>query len=161
MVPPRRGVASLPTRLPGLALSLALRQSFQLPARSGFMDPAIIEVALPLAVPGTFHYRVPPELQAQVAVGREVVVPLGRRRLSGAVVAVGTEPPADLAAPIRDILEITPGQPLFSESQIPFFRWLSRYYLTPLGEVIRTALPGELGASPAGWHGSLRWVAGL
>ncbi|MBP1725762.1 MAG: primosomal protein [Deltaproteobacteria bacterium] len=106
------------------------------------MDPAIIEVALPLAVPGTFHYRVPPELQAQVAVGREVVVPLGRRRLSGAVVAVGTEPPADLAAPIRDILEITPGQPLFSESQIPFFRWLSRYYLTPLGEVIRTALPG-------------------
>jgi len=106
------------------------------------MDPAMIEVALPLAVPGTFHYRVPPELQAQVAVGREVVVPFGRRRLTGSIVAVGTEPPPDLAAPIRDIVEITPGEPLFSESQIPFFRWLSSYYLTPLGEVIRTALPG-------------------
>jgi len=106
------------------------------------MDPAMIEVALPLAVPGTFHYRVPPELQAQVAVGREAVVPFGRRRLTGSIIAVGTEPPPDLAAPIRDILEITPGEPLFSESQLPFFRWLSAYYLTPLGEVIQTALPG-------------------
>ncbi len=106
------------------------------------MDPAMIEVALPLAVPGTFHYRVPPELQAQLAVGREVVVPFGRRRLTGSIVAVGTEPPPDLAASIRDILEITPGQPLFSESQTPFFRWLSSYYLSPLGDVIQTALPG-------------------
>jgi primosomal protein N' (replication factor Y) len=106
------------------------------------MDPAIIEVALPLAVPGTFHYRVPPELGAQVVVGQEVMVPFGRRRLTGSVVSVGTEPPPDLAAPIRDILEITPGEALFSELHLPFFRWLSVYYLTPLGEVIRSALPG-------------------
>ncbi|HVO84793.1 MAG TPA: primosomal protein N' [Syntrophobacteria bacterium] len=106
------------------------------------MDPAMIEVALPLAVPGTFHYRVPPELQDEVAVGREVVVPFGRRRLSGSIVAVGTEPPADLAPSIRNIVEITPGEPLFSEVQLPFFRWLSAYYLVPLGEVIQTAIPG-------------------
>jgi primosomal protein N' (replication factor Y) len=106
------------------------------------MDTAIIEVALPLAVPGTFHYRVPPELQAQVAVGREVVVPFGRRRLSGSIVAVGSELPADLAASIRDVLEITPGEPLFSGVHLTFFRWLSSYYLTSLGDVIRTALPG-------------------
>jgi primosomal protein N' (replication factor Y) len=106
------------------------------------MDSAIIEVALPLAVPGTFHYRVPPELQAEVAVGREVVVPFGRRRLSGLIVAVGTVPPADLATSIRDVLEISPGEPLFSGVHLPFFLWLSSYYLIPLGDVIQTALPG-------------------
>jgi len=105
------------------------------------MNPVLVEVALPPPVPGTFHYRLPSDLRHEAAVGREVLVPFGRRRLTGAIVALAADPPADLETPLRDILQIIPGDPLFSETHLAFFRWLSTYYLVPLGEVIRTALP--------------------
>jgi primosomal protein N' (replication factor Y) len=109
--------------------------------RQAPMNSVVVEAALPLPVPGTFHYLVPPELRHEVAVGREVLVPFGRRRLTGAIVALAADPPADLETPLREILHVIPGEPLFSETHLPFFRWLSTYYLVPLGEVIRTALP--------------------
>ncbi|MDH4320999.1 MAG: primosomal protein N', partial [Desulfobulbaceae bacterium] len=35
-------------------------------------------------------------------------------------------------------------EPLFPAAMIPFFRWLADYYLHPIGEVIKGALPGGL-----------------
>jgi len=44
-----------------------------------------IEVALPLPLRKTFTYEVPAELRAEVSPGKRILVPFGRRLLTGFV----------------------------------------------------------------------------
>jgi len=100
-----------------------------------------IDVAVALPVHGTFTYRVPDDLLRHAAVGKRVLAPFGRRRVTGYVLGPG-KGCADLE--IRPILDVLDEQPLFPEALIPFFKWTAAYYLHPLGEVIKAALPGGL-----------------
>lgn len=45
---------------------------------------------------------------------------------------------------IKSILDILDEKPLFPSSIVPFFRWISEYYIYPIGEVIKSALPSGL-----------------
>ncbi|MBW2624841.1 MAG: primosomal protein N' [Deltaproteobacteria bacterium] len=105
------------------------------------MSTIFVEVAVVLPVIGTYYYRVPPDLRREVAVGRQVLVPFGRRRLTGYVLRLEEQLPATMDAAIRDVLQVSSEECYFSEAHLPFYRWLSNYYLAPLGEVIRSALP--------------------
>jgi len=105
------------------------------------MSAILVEVAVVLPVTSTYHYRVPPELTEKAAVGRQVLVPFGRRRLTGYILSVGSQAPADTETTIRDILRITSEEFYFTEAHLPFYRWLSSYYLAPLGAVIQSVLP--------------------
>ena len=44
----------------------------------------------------------------------------------------------------KAVLRLLDPIPVFDESQLPFFEWISRYYLAGLGEVIATALPSRM-----------------
>ncbi|UCG14340.1 MAG: primosomal protein N' [Deltaproteobacteria bacterium] len=105
------------------------------------MSKLFVEVAVVLPVFSTYHYRVPPELSDEVAVGRSVLIPFGRRRLTGYIVSLDTQPPATVRTEIRDILQVSPDEHFLAETHLPFYRWLSSYYLAPFGEVIQSALP--------------------
>ncbi|MEE2827556.1 MAG: primosomal protein N' [Myxococcota bacterium] len=99
----------------------------------------IAELAIPLPLPGRFHYRVPQEIDADLKVGQAVCVPFGRRRLTGYVLGIGARPPEGVR--LRDIIEIQTEEPLFPETLVETYEWISNYYFHPLGEVVRTALP--------------------
>jgi len=45
---------------------------------------------------------------------------------------------------IKRILDVLDDHPLFPKEMIPFFKWISNYYIYPLGETIKSALPGGL-----------------
>ncbi len=100
-----------------------------------------IEVAAALPVFGTYTYRLPEALRSRANTGHRVLVPFGRRRVTGYILgpAAGTRPDA-----VKDVLDLLDAQALFPENLIPFFRWVADYYLHPLGEVIRGALPSGL-----------------
>jgi primosomal protein N' (replication factor Y) len=103
--------------------------------------PVFIEVAIALPVYGTFTY----ELQhPPAAAGQRVLVPFGRRRVTGYVLG---ETAADPQLEIKPVLDILDEVPLFPQQMIPFFRWIADYYLHPLGEVIRSALPAGVNVS--------------
>ncbi|MBU0682119.1 MAG: primosomal protein N' [Proteobacteria bacterium] len=76
------------------------------------------------------------------ALGVRVLVPLGRRRVTGYV--LGTTPKLDTEYTIRPILDILDQEPLFGADMVPFFKWIADYYQYPIGEVIKCALPGGL-----------------
>jgi primosomal protein N' (replication factor Y) (superfamily II helicase) len=101
----------------------------------------VAEVAVPLPLPGPFHYSIPDRLVGRVAVGHAVYVPFGPRRLTGYVLAVLPVPPDDRK--LKDVLQLGADEPLFRPELIPLYRWIARYYGHPLGEVIRTAIPGS------------------
>ncbi len=97
-----------------------------------------LEVAIPLPVPGTFTYAVPEELEEQARVGSRVLVPFGRRKLTGFVVRLQDEP---AVADVKDIIEVLDVEPVASAQMIELTRWVADYYLASWGEVLRAALP--------------------
>lgn len=100
------------------------------------------EVAIPLPVEKTFHYAVPPQLRSLCEVGTRVLVPLGRRQVTGYVLAQTPHLPPDISdKDIKAIIDCLDEAPLFDEGMLRFFRWVADYYLAPLGQVIKTALP--------------------
>ena len=100
-----------------------------------------IEVAVALPVFNTFTYSVPDNLSSSVSSGLRVLVPFGNRRITGYV--LGPCSASDRIG-IKPILDVLDDAPLFPESAIDFFKWIADYYIYPLGEVIKCALPGGL-----------------
>jgi primosomal protein N' (replication factor Y) len=100
-----------------------------------------IDVAVALPVYNTFTYSVPETFRSRATAGKRVLVPFGNRKVTGYILGPrknGTQ------TEIKSILDVLDGEPLFPVSMIPFFRWVADYYLHPIGEVIKSALPGGL-----------------
>jgi primosomal protein N' (replication factor Y) len=97
-----------------------------------------VSVAVPVVVDRGFSYRVPDDWDAVPPAGTRVLVPFGPRVLLGIVRPVAPEP---TDAP-KDLLE-TLGEALPADV-VRLCEWISDYYVAPIGEVYRTALPGLL-----------------
>ncbi|RLB89078.1 MAG: hypothetical protein DRH10_06555 [Deltaproteobacteria bacterium] len=100
-----------------------------------------VKVAVALPVFKTFTYEVPEPLCSSVMVGKRVLVPFKNLQLTGYILAIRDT--ADVAD-VKKILDILDDVPLFPPSMVPFFRWIADYYLYPIGQVIKGALPGGL-----------------
>lgn len=107
------------------------------------------EVAVVAPIRKTLTYARPEGTgpESDILPGQRVLVPLGRRLITGYVLGpVDAEETSAAGHEIKPIAELLDPAPLFPQSLIPFFRWVAGYYHYPLGEVIRTALPGGLTA---------------
>jgi len=104
-------------------------------------DRSFVEVAVALPVEDTFYYQVPQNLYEMVEIGKRVLVPFGKRRVTGYI--VGEQAHLE-RQDVKEILEILDDVPLFSPPMIPFYQWVSSYYYYPLGEVIKGALPAGI-----------------
>jgi primosomal protein N' (replication factor Y) len=103
----------------------------------GAAETALADVAVPVPLPRPLTYLVPDRLAARVAPGRRVLCTIGSRRVVGVVVGTRRgEPPAG-GKPLLDVLE---GASL-PDDVLAFLGRLSSYYLAPIGEVMRLALP--------------------
>lgn len=102
------------------------------------MPKKCVTVAVPLPVTSTFTYSVPDELAAQAVVGTRVVVPFGRRRLTGFVIG---HDGAHRATGVKDVLEVVDVGPVLDAAMLKLAAWIADYYLAPLGEVLRAMLP--------------------
>jgi primosomal protein N' (replication factor Y) len=98
----------------------------------------LVTVAPATRIDMTLTYRVGEQFASKAAVGSRVLVPLGRRVVTGFIVATG----GSYSGEIREIIDLLDAEPLFDEGTFRFFRFLADYYGAPLGEVIRKALPG-------------------
>jgi len=103
------------------------------------------EVAIPVAVHGTFTYAIPPELRDAVRLGSRVEVPFGAKRNTGFVVALSDHAPeGSRIKPIRGVLD--DDEPALLPEIIDLCRWAAEYYIAPLGEMLRVALPANMSA---------------
>ena len=105
--------------------------------------PMLAEIAVPVSVRIPYTYLVPKPLEKDLRVGHRVLVPFGSRSLSGYVLELSRTQPDKVLKTIKEILDPAP---LFPSEMVPFFRWISEYYLYPIGLVVQTGLPGGLSA---------------
>ncbi|MEW6185037.1 MAG: primosomal protein N' [Thermodesulfobacteriota bacterium] len=90
-------------------------------------------------------YEVPDDSQQPPRVGQRVLVHLKKKQVTGFLWEKIENPPSDVE--IKSILRILDPQPLFSRAMVTFFSWIADYYLHPLGQVLKTALPPGLSVS--------------
>lgn len=109
--------------------------------------PRFVDIALPVPLFKTFTYAVPTDTSYAVSIGSRVVVPFGKRTLTGVVVDEKLESDLPRIRPVSDVLD---EQPIFTPEMIAFAEWISRYYLCPLGETFKSMLPQ--GMSPESSH---------
>ncbi len=102
-----------------------------------------LDIAIALPVYNTFTYRIPENFSNFISVGKRALVPFGKRKVTGYILG-SCEKTIRNEIKIKSILDILDKKPLFPSSIIPFFRWISEYYIYPIGEVIKSALPGGL-----------------
>ncbi|MBC7660429.1 MAG: primosomal protein N' [Chitinophagaceae bacterium] len=98
-----------------------------------------LDVAVPVVLDQTFTYT----SNAALMAGVRVKVSFGRQTLVGVV--VGSSPIAPQSKfELKPILEIIDTEPVYSTVLLELGRWLSSYYLHPIGEVLKSMLPVSL-----------------
>lgn len=100
----------------------------------------IIDVAVPVRVPGTFHYLLKPEQETEIQVGSVVEIPFKNRKTHGFVVGFPTQTTID-PKKLKEAETVLVSESLFDSGMLDFLKWVSEYYHHPLGEVIATAIP--------------------
>ncbi len=100
--------------------------------------PQYATVMLTIPHENGFTYEIPPEFQEQVRIGIQVVVPFGKRYLSGIVMETSERIPQVIGdvqiKPIKDIITSTP---LVTPELKELLKWISEYYVCQLGESYR------------------------
>src|SRR5262249_48297190 len=118
-------------------------------AREGAGVPDILRVAVPVPLPQLFDYLPPPGRSAQsIPPRRRVLVPFGRGRRVGGVVASAAEALVDRAQ-LKPVLELLDPTPLLTTESLRTLEFTARYYQHALGEVLQTALPVGLRSARA------------
>ena len=104
-----------------------------------------VDVILPLPLDGLFTYSVPTTLAGQVKIGVRVLVPFGRSKTYVGIVAKSNLN-HDAQIHIKDILQVLDAEPILLPHQLQLWQWIADYYLSPIGEVYKAALPSGLKA---------------
>ncbi|MCD4679474.1 MAG: DEAD/DEAH box helicase family protein, partial [Bacteroidales bacterium] len=102
-----------------------------------------VDVLLPLPVPGVFTYRVPRDMNQDVSIGKRVVVQFGRSKIYTALIHKIHQTPPQEHIP-KYILSVLDNYPVVNAKQFDFWKWISEYYMSTLGEVMNVALPSAL-----------------
>ena len=107
------------------------------------MSLLVASVAVPRPVRRLFTYSVPEALAPRCLSGVRVIVPFGRRKLTGYVLDVRpTEGAADTAFRLKAVVDVLDPEPVLDPQVLELARFAADYYVASLGEMIRSALPG-------------------
>src|SRR5262249_10877466 len=100
----------------------------------------LADVALPVPLARIFSYEVPPALARSACVGARVTCAFGARRVVGVVLGLrgGGRRPGVKLTPLLAVID---GEPAVPADLLAFLRDVAAYYLAPVGEVVRLALP--------------------
>jgi primosomal protein N' (replication factor Y) len=111
----------------------------------------LVRVAVPVPALDSLTYSLPERLQVPV-VGARVLVPLGKRVLTGCVVANGesdSQSSSLLAASIKPIIEILDEEPFLPPDVVRLASWVAEYYACGIGEAVATAMPPLAASKPS------------
>jgi primosomal protein N' (replication factor Y) len=99
-----------------------------------------LDVVLPLPIKETFTYEITPAEAKIIQPGMRILVPFGKRKKYTAIAWHTHQVPPKTYAP-KQIDSIIDMEAVLQPIQLKFLRWIANYYLSPIGLVLRTAMP--------------------
>ena len=111
-----------------------------------FSSDPLVDVAVPVPMIGksVLSYSAPAVFASRLVPGVRVVVPVGRRKITGIFLHRSKEQNITQKEKIKEILDIIDETPVFSHDLINLWQWAARYYLTSPGEMLSVMLPGGM-----------------
>ena len=103
-----------------------------------------IDVILPVPLTGLFTYSLPEGVE--VRIGQRVLVNFGRNKTYVGIVAKTHRGPIPSDVKIKSILQVLDVMPILLDTQLRLWQWIADYYMSPIGEVYKAALPSGLKA---------------
>lgn len=88
-----------------------------------------------------FDYLIPDELERKVGLGSRVVVPFGKRKVEGYVLALKEKSPY---APLKEIDALLGEEPALNGEMIELAKWIAQRYFSPLYLAIQAMVPSPL-----------------
>ncbi len=103
-----------------------------------------VDVVLPLPLDGLFTYSVPDEMAGGVCLGVRLLVPFGKSKTYTAMAVRLHDERPDFE--VKAILAVVDDAPVLPERQFRLWQWIAEYYMAPLGDVFKAAMPSGLKA---------------
>lgn len=108
------------------------------------MSEVYANIIIPRPLEGSFTYHMPADMADTLGVGYRVIVPFGLKKfVTGIVEGFTTVRPTDIAE-IKDVECVLDNSPIVKHPQIKFWHWIADYYMCPLGDVFKAAVPAGL-----------------
>lgn len=102
----------------------------------------LVDVILPLPLEGLFTYSVPTALEGKIQPFVRVKVPFGITKTHTALVVRSHHVASiDNDIKIKDIIDVIDEKPILLSEQYRLWEWISSYYMSPLGDILKAALP--------------------
>jgi len=95
-------------------------------------------IAFNLPINSLFTYSIPEELKNEINIGSRIFAPFGKRNLTGVVLEYTGSTSLKKLKAVQKVIDAAS---VISSEMIQFCRWISNYYICPIGEVIFSAIP--------------------
>ncbi len=103
----------------------------------------VVKVLLPLAIPKIYNYKIEKAHWDSIEFGIRVEVPLRNKLYSGIIIEEDDLPEAVIYK-LRFVRSIIDAKPVITKEQYSLWKWMAKYYLCSVGEVMNVALPSGL-----------------
>lgn len=99
-----------------------------------------LDISMPVSLEQSFTYLA----EENIPSGCRVTVPFGKsnKRTTGVVLGLSRQP-VEAGVKVKAVLARIDEKPVYSPLQLELARWISTYYMHPLGEVLRAMLPAS------------------
>ncbi len=98
--------------------------------------PTYVEAALPVPLRRVFTYRIPEGMQSTIKLGARLLLPFGRRSVTGYAVGLHAEFPPDVdidETKIKEVIELSDEEPLITPEILKLTQWTADYYSSSAG----------------------------
>ena len=105
---------------------------------------------MPIPLRQTFTYILPAGLQENIKIGARLLVPFGKRQLTGYAVALHEILSDELEieeSALKEAIELLDAEPLLTAEIIKLTQWTADYYASSWGEVLKASLPAGINAN--------------
>ncbi len=112
--------------------------------------PKYVEAALPLPLRQTFTYSIPEGFADEIMIGARILIPFGKRTITGYVVALYTELDQELdieISAIKPVYQLVDSSPLLTPEIVELTKWSAGYYASSWGEMLKASLPAGINSA--------------
>lgn len=105
------------------------------------MAECYVNIALNIGINKLFTYRVPDYLINEAERGKRVLVPFRKNVVTGVIVDISKDTDVINAKDIKSFLD---SGRILQDEYLEFCKWLSEYYVSPVGELIFSGIPKKI-----------------
>ena len=106
-------------------------------------DKIYVNVIIPIPISSDITYVVPDNYIDSLEIGKRVLVPFGNTKSRiGIIKELLYEFNSEFE--LKEIIKVLDDQPIINQNHIDFWTWISNYYVSPIGMVMKMATLSSL-----------------